>query len=428
MSYYFLYQKKGVPSWLAYSIILIMTVGISLGLRGNSTRIMSRANKNLIPKQITISNITNEAATLHFVTKDLTKTHVNLLTPNNTSLMKFDWRDQTQQTPRQLHYFQLNQLKSNTQYQIEIYVEGKLYDQPIRFKTLNYQYPTLNNAPIFGKVVKSDLTASDNTLVEAKLTSNSKYSYSTLTKGTGEWIITLPFVLDENQQEIKLIPEQKITIQFTNEQLHSSTVVTKYNLTQPLRSIVLGQDYDFTKADLVLGVKKRQTNRLITAPVNNSAISSAYPAFRGQAAKNSLVKVVIEPNIANLLISTDDSGSWQYVPLQPWAIGQYRLTAKQGELEETIDFQITKSGEAVLGEATPSANLTITPTQAPTLSPFQPTVTPLPSPTIQVIVPTTSLLTPTITQEQIPQLGYHNNLLILLASGLSLLGLFLVLY
>lgn len=417
-----------MPSWLAYILILIMTVGISLGLKGRSTQIMSRANKNLIPKQITVSNITNEAATLHFITKDRAKTYISLSTLNNPPLIKFDWRDQTQQTPKQLHYFQLNQLKPNTQYQIEIYVEGKRYDQLVQFKTLHYQYPTLNNAPIFGKVVKSDLTASDNTLVEAKLTPKSKYSYSTLTKPTGEWIITLPFVLDENQQELKLDPEQKIIIQFTSEQLKKSTVLTKYNLSQPLRSVVLGQNYDFTKADLVLGVQKRQTNRLITAPANHSAISSAYPAFRGQAAKNSLVKVVIEPNIANLLISTNDSGFWQYVPLQPLPIGQYRLIAKQGDSEETIEFQITKSGEAILGEATPSANLTITPSQTPTQPPPQLTLTPLPSPTIQVIVPTTSLITPTITQEQIPQLGYHNNLLILLASGLSLLGLFLVLY
>lgn len=405
-----------------------MTVGISLSLKGSSTQIMSRANKNLIPSQIAVSNLTNEAATLHFVTKNPAKTQVNLLTPENSSLVKFDWRDQTQQTPRQLHYFQLNQLKSDTQYQVEIYIEGKLYNQKVQFKTLNYQYPSLNNAPIFGKVVKSDLTASDNTLVVAKLNPNSKYSYSTLTKPTGEWIITLPFVLNENQEEIELNPEQQITLKFTNEQLKNSTVLSKYNLTQPLRSIVLGQNYDFTKTDLVLGVKKRQTNRLITAPANNSAISSAYPVFRGQAIKNSLVKVVIEPNVANLLISTDDSGSWQYVPLQPLSIGQYRLTAKQGDQEEIINFQITKSGEAILGEATPSATLTTTPTQVPTTKPTQPTIALIPSPTIQVIVPTNALLTPTVTQEQIPQLGYHNNLLILLASGLSLLGLFLVLY
>ena len=424
MSYYFLYQKKGIPSWLAYSFILLMTVGISFGFRNNPTKIMSRADKNLIPKNITIGNLTNEAATIHFTTSDKTKAYLNVIGPDNQRIVKFDYQDNQQQQARQLHYFELNQLKANSQYSVEIFVENEQFIKTVQFKTLNYQYPTVSNPPLFGKVVKTDLTASSNTLVAIKIFPNDPYAYSTLTKSNGEWIITLPFVLDKNQQEVKLTKEQVLKIKFIDEDLKQSTVVVKYNDTKPLRSIVLGQDYDFTKSDLVLGVKKRQVNRLITAPTQNSIISSQYPAFRGQAFPNTLVKLVIEPNIANLLISTDDSGNWQYVPLKPLLVGQYQVYAKQGDKEATVKFNITKSGEAVLGEATPSAELTATPTQIPS----EPTFTPVPSPTIQVIVPTNAFLTPTVSQTEIPRLGFNNNLLILMASGLSLLGLFLVLY
>lgn len=421
MSYYFLYQKKGVPSWLAYGFILLLTIGLSLGLKGQSTPIISRADKKLLPTQITVSNITNETATLHFTTKDLAKTQIKLLTPDNQSWLKFDLRDQHKQTDKQLHYFQLDRLKANTQYQIQIYVDGKLFDKQIKFTTLNYQHPRLSNSPIFGKVVKSNLTAAENTLVELKIFPKSKVIYSTLTKQTGEWIITLPFVLDENQQEVEVHPEQPLTLKFTGPEFKQSVVRVKYKDVQPLRSIVLGQNYDFTKNDLVLGIRESQKKQLITAPTNNSALDKSFPTFRGHASKNSLVKVIIEPNIANLLISTDQNGNWQYIPLLPLPIGQYRLTAKQAGQEESITFQITKSGESVLGEATPSADLTVTPT------PIQ-IITSVPSPTIELITPTEVAITPTITQEQIPSLGTGNNLLILLASSLSLLGLFFVLY
>jgi len=65
-----------------------------------------------------------------------------------------------------------------------------------------------------------------------------------------------------------------------------------------------------------------------------------------------------------------------------------------------------------LGEATPSATTTLSPTVAPTVVVTSPTI----------------MITPTIIQDKIPQLGFNNNLLILLASTLSLLGLYLVLY
>jgi len=411
MSYYFLYRKKGIPSWLAYTFILIMTAIISLALKGNSTKIISRADKNLMPNQIAVSNLTNTTATIHFITKNRVKTYLNLIDPSGNKLIKFDFRDQNQQTARQLHYFQLNQLKPNLKYRVEIYVEKQKYYREIEFKTLNFSYPSINNTPIFGKVLNSDLTPSENTLVKVKISSDNPYTYSTLTKATGEWIITLPFAIDKNRQEIVLKPEQVLTLNFLDQNLKHSSVKVIYKEAKPLRSIILGQNYDFTKPDLILGIKTRQINRLITAPKDGSILFSSYPTFRGQAKEHSLVKLVIEPNVANLLITTDNSGGWKYIPLKPLPPGKYQAYAKQNKQEKRINFTVGKSGEAVLGEATPSASLT-----------------PLPSPTIQVIVPTNLPVSPTVIQNQIPTLGFHNNLLILIASGLSLLGLFLLLY
>ncbi|OGK65020.1 hypothetical protein A2313_03995 [Candidatus Roizmanbacteria bacterium RIFOXYB2_FULL_41_10] len=412
MSYYFLYQKKGVPSWLAYSFILIMTVIISLAFKGSSTKIVSRASKNLIPHNITVSNLTNKSASIHFTTKDPVKTYLSISSQNKPTQVQFDYRDQKEQLPRRLHYFQLNQLSTNTQYGFSIYVEGKLYQEEQTLKTLDLEYPTLSNAPVFGKVVQSNLQPGIDILVTVTLFPQSRYTYSALTRSSGEWIATLPIVLNEENQETNISPNQIINLHLINEDLQQSKVTVKYVEAQPLRSVIIGQNYDFTQSDLVLGVKERRTSQLITSPIDNAVISSFYPTFRGQGSKNTLVKLIIKPDIADLLVTVDKNGNWQYTPEQPLNPGRYELLVENNNIEEKISFDVGKSGESVLGEATPSATTTLSPTVAPTVVVTSPTI----------------MITPTIIQDKIPQLGFNNNLLILLASTLSLLGLYLVLY
>jgi hypothetical protein len=275
----------------------------------------------------------------------------------------------------------------------------------------------------------SDMQPTEGALITAKIPDNSPYSYSGLSKSAGEWIITLPLILDSQEEEINLGKDQVIKLDIINENLEKSQVIVKYGDCQPLRTVVLGQNYDFTKSDLVLGVKKRVSSKLVTNPTEGAVISSFYPTFRGQGPKNTFLKLIIEPNIANLLISIDKNGNWQYTPQKSLAPGKYRLLAKSGSLKEEVNFQIGKSGQAVLGDATASATITLAPTETePDEDPTPTAVSPTSTPQVSTAPTDIPLISPTITQEIIPQLGLNNNLVILLASGLSLLGLFLVLY
>ena len=423
MSYYFLYHKKGIPSWIAYFLILILTVSLTFVFKNSSTQIVSRANKNLIPQSVAISNKTNESVSIFFTTHEQARTNLsyssNLETPN----IKFDARDDTKQNPRKLHYFQLNQLKKNSNYTFNIFVEGKKMSKEYTFKTLNIDFPTLNNAPIFGKVLLSNLKPAENVLVKVKILPYQN-TYSALTKQTGEWVSTLPIIFDNNQKEVELDPTQVIELQFINQDLKKSNVRVKYQDSQPLRSIIMGQDYDFTTSDLVLGVKNQKTGSLISSPQNNSLINSNYPIFRGRAEKNTLLSLIIEPNIANLLITVDSNGAWKYSLPKPLLPETYSLTAKNNSKQQTINFTVGKSGESVLGDATPSATTTIEPT---IVEPTPILATPTNQPTTTITSVTHLSPTPT-PKTQIPELGFSNNLIILLASGLSLLGLYLVLY
>lgn len=422
MSYYFLYHKKGIPSWLAYFLILVLTVGLSLTFKNTSTPIISRADKNLIPQSITISNLTNESASVHFITNKPARTYLSYSKDAEAPVVKFDQRDLEAQSYRKLHYFQLSQLKPNSNYNFHVFVEGKKISKNYTFKTLNLDFPKLGNAPIFGKVLLSDLNPAKNILVKVKISPSNDYSYTTLTKSTGEWISTLPIVLNEKKQEVQITPDQVIEMEFVNQDLKKSKVKVKYADCQPLRSVILGKNYDFT-TDSVLGVKKQNNKDLIAFPTNNSIINSFFPMFRGYSQKNTLLSLVIEPDVANLLVTADQTGNWKYSLPQEMAPGKYKLTVKNQSQKQTVNFTIGKSGESVLGDATLSATITVNPTETTANPTIEPTTQLTPTPTREL----PASVTPT-PEPQIPELGFSNNLLILLASGLSLLGLFLVLY
>lgn len=412
MSYYFLYHKKGVPTWLAYFFILVLTLGLTMVFGAKPNRIISRATKNLTADKITVSNLTNNSGTVFFTTPEGVISSLTLKGENGSTQLLFDYRDQLKQTVRTNHYYHLANLTQNSLYRFEISLENKSLAKEYQFRTGAIAIPSLSNAPIFGKVLFKNLEPANEVFVRVKRENSSQF-FTTLSKQTGEWLVSFPIVLDETGQETKILENTILTLEFLGAKQKRSLVKVRYLDAQPLRTILLGKDYDFTLPDSVLGIANNGNSRLITFPKNAGVITSFTPTFRGKGRPNTLLKLTLRPNIADLLVSVDRQGEWRYTPENPLTPSRYELYLKDGIIEESVFFTVGKSGEAVLGEATPSAT-TITP---------KPTAIPTPTATHKP-----SLITPTIIKDEIPELGFNNNFAILFASGLSLLGLFLVLY
>ena len=420
MSYYFLYQRKGIPTWLAYFLILVLTVGLTFTLKSRSTKIISRASKNLVPKELIVSNLSNQSASVHFFTDNALQSYLTYSSAEGPEKILFDSRDTNSPLERKLHYFTLNQLQPDTVYQLRIYLNSQLYKDSYDFKTLNIQYPQYSNTPIFGKLLQPDFKPAAQALVNVTLKS-SRSSFTALSGDTGEWIVTLPIVLSDNREQVEITPEELLTLKIADGKLTQASVLVKYKDAQPLRSIIVGDNYDFT-GENVLGISQKKSGKLILSPEDNAVLTSSYPVFRGKGEPNTLLKISIMPDVLSLLVTVDKTGDWKFTPFNSLSAGKYRLVVKNDRQEEELTFHIGKSGETVLGEATPSGTLTTAPTSPPTQVPTQKlTTTPQPTSTI---IP----LSPTVTQNEIPELGINTNLLILFASGLSLLGLYLVMY
>ncbi len=429
MSYYFLYKPKKVPTLLAYSFIIVTTLGLTLLLKGGQTRnLVSRATKNLIPQNLIVSNITSTSATVSFTTEVPAKTVVKYGSGNSLDKVRFDERDLQSQTARRIHYFILRELSPSLRYKFAVSVEGREHgsgDPDYQFTTLSSSIPPSSHPPLFGKVVDKSLNGAPEILVELTVAKSPGFRFTTLTKETGEWIIPLPVVLDNSYRSITLAESDTVSFTFRDADNTRSAARAYYKDGRPLKTVVIGQDYDFTLTGSagVLGTNKAKgTGKYVLYPRTNSIITTMYPSFRGTGKAGSIIQLSVQPNAFSALVNVDRNGEWRYENKTPLMPGKYELTAteKGAGWTEKIVFLVGKSGETVLGEATPSAS--ITPDYGPTVEPTGllgglPTYAPTPSP-----------VAPTVTQPAIPVAGVSNNLLILMASGISLFGLLLVLY
>jgi hypothetical protein len=438
MTYYFLREKKKIPSLLAYGIIMVVTVALALFLNSNQkSTIVSRASKTSSPEQIRLSNLTESSVTVSFITSNTNNTLIKYGEGIGINMVKFDDRDINKQTARVIHYFTLSNLQPNTVYSFQIIVEGKKYSKDeYRFRTLNKGLATYSHPPIFGKILDDSLRPIGGALIKLQFDNNSN-TYTALSKNSGEWIISLPIIIDDENKSIKVTDSQTLLLTVVSEKTKKSTVKTKYADSRPLRTIVLGNDYDYTNPEnSVLGIKRSQQQpELITYPKSQGIISSQYPTFRGISKPNTFIELVTNPHIFSTVVTTDNKGNWQYTSKDSVKPGAYSVYAKEKSTnrQENITFYIIKSGEAVLGEATPSSKVDPTPTNTPTPTTIpSPTIikqlTNTPTPTITVTTSIPTPISPTITKKLIPTTGFNNSMLIILASGISLFGLFLVIY
>ncbi len=435
MTYYFLHEKKRIPSLLAYGIIIVVTVGLALFLNNNQKgNIVSRAGKASTPTEVRLSNLTDTSATISFITTSENNALIKYGTGINTNMVKFDDRDTNKQTSRFIHYFTISNLQQNTVYSFHIVIEGKKFiNEEYRFRTLNKKLPTYSHPPIFGKVLDDSLKPASGALIKLNF-ENNKNNFTALSKSTGEWIISLPIVIDNDNKSIKLTDSQTLYLSIIGNNRKKSKIKSKYSNSQPLKTVVLGKDYDYLDPEnSVLGIKKtNQNNELITYPGSQGIVNSLYPVFRGVGKPNTFIELQTNPYVFSTIVMIDEKGNWQYMAKEAFKPGVYSLYAKEksSNRQENITFYVIKSGEAVLGEATPSASTSPTPTKVvatPTVI-SEPTIS-SPTPTTAVVitnVPTP--INPTISKKLIPTTGFNNSLLIILASGISLFGLLLVIY
>ncbi len=176
-------------------VLLIIFVLIPLGvyLTSRQTAFFSKADANIFPSQVKISNISEDSLTISWVT--LGKAAIGFVSFGNTSNLGnslFDDRDTDVRTARFTHYVTLKNLNPQTKYYFKIGSAGVLFDN----NGMVYEAVTapISETPlplsksIAGRVTKQDGSMPDEAIIY--ITTQDGYLLSGLSK-SGNWSVPL---------------------------------------------------------------------------------------------------------------------------------------------------------------------------------------------------------------------------------------------
>ncbi|MDD4785124.1 MAG: Ig-like domain-containing protein [Candidatus Shapirobacteria bacterium] len=436
-----MFKEKKIPTILGL-IILIGGVFIGVFLTNKNTNFISKASGDCHPINPQITNITNNSVTISFTTESLC---LSSLVVNNQNFDNLAILDTTQKS--KIHYFDVNNLKTSSEYEYFFINDGKNYKQSsYKFETAKNPVGSIPSSNLaWGRVFTPNFNAASKVMVFLNIPGASPLS--ALVTSSGNWNISLANSFNESKSN-RFIPlpntsEEIIVIDQDRQRTQISGNTSQNN---PTPDIILGQN-QFSALPVTFDIETNSgylpsitpvpniKSLDILNPKDNENISTKKPDFFGTGPSNSKIKIKVEsPVVYNDEISTNDDGSWNWSPPADLTPGEHTVTVTVNEngVDKIISRKFTVlAAENPLSYSASSSATTPTPTMTPT-----PTSTLKTTPT-PTIVPTkipTVTLTPTIrtskpsTSSGIPTAG---NLLptfslILLASsfiGLSVFSL-----
>ncbi len=395
-------KEKKIPTILGL-IILISGVFVGVFLTNQKTSFTSKASDNCKPKNFQITNITNSAASISFVTESMCLSSLSI----NNQIIENEATVNVGQKSK-IHYFDINNLNAGSEYSFSLITNGTTYkESSYLFKTATNpsgQIPSSNLA--WGRVFTPELKAAKKVIVFVNIPGASPLS--ALVTSLGNWNISLANSFNESKTgrftPTKNISEEIIVIDQEN-QITQITGNTSNN--DPTPDIILGQNqfsstvtYD-TKTDTgslssITPISDSKELDILN-PKENESISTQKPDFFGTGPINSTIKIEIHSSTPyNGEVTVNNDGSWNWSPPSNLEPGEHTITAtvivNGVEKAITRNFTVLASDGNLAYSASPSASATNT--QTPTTTP---TTIPTPTPTIKIIPTETITLSITST-------------------------------
>jgi len=405
-----MFKEKKIPTILG---LLLLFGGVITGvfLTNQQTGFISKASSNCQPKNPQITNITNNSASISFVTElsCLSSLSINNQTIENGAVVSIDQKSK-------IHYFDVGNLTAVTNYIFSFIIDGKTYEES------SYEFNTADNpnGPIpssnlaWGRVFTPELKAANKVIVFLNISGSTPLS--AIVTSSGNWNISLANSFNEsrtgrftttenNTEEIIVIDQDSQATQITGNTSNNN----------PVPDIILGQN-QFSTATIIYDTETDTGSLSSVTPASESkdldilnpkeseSISTQKPDFFGTGPSNSTVKIEIHSSTAyNGEVIVNNDGSWNWSPPSDLEPGEHTITATTiiNGVEKIItrNFTVLATDSSLSYTASSSATTSIpTPT---------PTTTSIPTPTTTVFIPTSipttsisstlTISTPTIT-------------------------------
>lgn len=436
---------KSLPTILG---LLILFAGVTAGviLISQGTSRFLRASPEITPKQVKITNISENSFTVSWITDTQTAGFVKYGSDKELPFIAKDERDEdTEESGNFLtHHVTLKELKSATVYYFKIFSGGKAFDN-------NGQEYQANTAPkteellpkndvAYGNIIKPDGSPAEEVIVYLSLANTTPQS--TLTKPSGNWVIPLNVIRSDNltgyatyDQEASI---EEIFVQGANSGTATGVAVTKNDSPMPI--ITLGQNFDFRKSYLAQTKTPDESDQItpspgklpfeattsptpatekaleIINPEQAEELNTLEPEFLGTGpAGETLAIEVNSPQSFSDEITIGDDGNWSWNPPNSLSPGEHTITVTLADgrsFSRLFTVLAAEGSDLPSFTATPSATITPSPTTTPSL-----TVTPTPT--------TTAAATPTTmpsTESGIPESGFFTPTFLFSIMGMILIS------
>ena len=446
-------KEKRIPTLLAL-FLLVLGISTTVYLDHRTQSLTSSASPLEAPEEAHFTNITDSSFAISWLTS--TPVIGSAIVSDTTGKLNLldDLDNDNIPRPRTTHYITVKGLAENTSYTVQI-LSGKnqcrddKYCPSFTQKTAVRLTNVVSLPPVRGMILKTGEKPADGTIVYLVISKSAPLSARV--DSSGLWVVPLNNLRTNDLLTRPLLTDSdliQITAKLSPSESTSAVIDIKsirQNLSVP--NMTIGSSYNFidliSKKDLlaqgvgpkILGIKTQITPSPtakvdVLFPKNdNETTTDNRPRFRGMGKPNSQLTITVNssPQTGKVTVGTD--GTWIWRPAKELPPGVHYISI-QGYDEKgnlvTVNrkFIVLKSGEAVLGDATPSASLTpsplskITPTITPTLNPSQPSLTPSPT---SFPYPTETLIPTSVPPVNPPRSGNTSATWILLGSGASLL-------
>lgn len=411
--------KKQIPTLLGL-FILFIGAGAGVILVGNGVDFLPRAAPEFEPKSVQITNVTDRSFSVSWLTDDATVGFIRYGTGSSLTTTIADDRDQLSGDTGSFvaHHVTIRGLSPNTAYSFKVGSGSDVYDN----QGANYQAKTgpslatqAESETIYGKVVTQAQTPAEGTIVYVTLDGGA--SLSTLVKSSGSWAVSLSSMRSADLAKyLSYDPDNAIIdikVLGSDGQIYSG--VTDTSTDQPVPTIVLGENFDFTNQggaasadeegeedesafnleDLGEEVEDTGEVKLLNPSFNGEAINSTKPEIQGSAPPDLEISITVEsPVTYQDEVVVDSSGEFAWSPPEDLEPGNHTITVSWVDPVSGLkqffqrNFVVLAQGESNIPaltstpSATPVTQTTPTPTPKPTATPTpKPTATPVPTAT-----------------------------------------------
>lgn len=413
-------KEVKIPTILGLIVVILGMVGGIFFIR-NGLNLFSQAEEEITPKQIRITNITENAFSVSWITDKKTEGYILYGENKDVLIIANDDRDQLSGGKGNFstHHVTARGLRPNTVYFFKIASGGKNFDNNGNFYQVKTGSPLSNPPPndiVYGTILKSDGSPAEGVIVYLSLANASPLS--ALTRSSGTWAI--PLNLSRTNDLSSWLNYDKeasvleIFVQGGIEGTANGTTTTKND--SPVPPITLGKNFDFREA-LPSPVPTNPSGDFsrfeieetaspsyelkIINPGENDKISTSTPEIFGVGPPGEKLNIIIEsPETFSGEVLINQDGSWRWTPPGNLSPGEHKITVTLSDGRTiTRYFTVLAAGDTELPSFTssPSASLsptpTFTPTPTPTPTPFltpTPTITPTPTPILSLTPSVTS--------------------------------------